>query len=142
MEEEEGDAVGSTPTAPEKMGTTESVAQDDVLCVCILPPAIWADPQVRLLLELRAISRGAGSKTRLSMRGMQLALRLAAVRLGMSGLPGWWAKVPAMREVEMLLFLHSGGDEEEFFETFSPHESLRTIIEAAAAQLAAQEAAL
>jgi hypothetical protein len=115
----------------------------DAEVMSILPPTIWSDPQVRLLLELRAISSGAGSRARISMRGVQLALRLAAARLGMSGLPAWWAKVPATRDTEMIVYLADGESPgEPFFETFPPFGPLRDLIKDAAAALAAQEAAL
>lgn len=123
---------------------TNPVSHEQAEIACVFSPVIYRDPLVRLALELKAVyaSWGAG-RIAPGMNGLQLALRLAAVRLELPGLPGWWAAVPAMRDVDMILYLYDGESPgEQFFETFPPFAPLRTVIEDAAAALAAQEAAI
>jgi hypothetical protein len=125
------------------MGTiNQSITQGEVLCV--LPPAIYGDPLVRLAIELRAVYAGWGAASIApSMRGLSLALRLAAVRLELPGLPDWWAAVPETRDTDMIVYLADGESPgEQFFETFPPFGPLRGLIEDAAAALAEKEAAL
>ena len=113
------------------------VSQDDVLVV--MPQAVYRDPLVRLLVEVRTAFAGWGAaKIAPSMRGIKLALRATAARIGMPGIPDWWSAVPPIRLTELLVWLY----EEDLRETFPPHGRLRTLIVEAAAALAQQEAGL
>ncbi len=127
--------------APRKtMGSTTSIVARPIPEVaCVLPAAAYRDPLVRLALELRATYAGWGAiAIAPGMNSIKLALRVAAVRLGMPGLPDWWPAVPAIRLVELLMWLH----EEDLPETFPPSASLRGLIEDAGSALAAVEAGL
>lgn len=118
------------------MDTTQSVSRFEPEVASILPAAAYRDPLVRLSLELRATYASWAIDLAPTMRSLKLALRAAAARLELPGLPTWWSAVPAIRLVELLGWLH----EENLRETFPPHAELRTLIEDAAAALAAQEA--
>jgi hypothetical protein len=118
---------------------TSQSNQPDGDVMCILPPSILRDPQVRLAMELRATYAYWGAiAIAPGTRGIKLALRATAARIGMPGIPDWWNSVPSIRLVELLRWLH----EEDLRETYPPHAELRTLIEQAARALAAQEAAL
>ena len=129
------------PPRPKKMGTAGILAQE---VMYVLPAPVYRDPLVRLSLELKAVYAGWGAASIApSMRGLSLALRLAAVRLELPGLPDWWAAVPETRDTDMIVYLADGESPgEQFFETFPPFGPLRGLIEDAAAALAVQEVGL
>jgi len=67
---------------------TSQSNQPDGDVMCILPPSILRDPLVRLALELRATYASWGAiAIAPSTRGIKLALRATAARIGMPGLP-------------------------------------------------------
>lgn len=118
---------------------TNLVSHEQAEIAYVFSSTTYASPEFRLLIELRATYAGWGAiAIAPGMNSIKLALRVAAVRIGMRGLPEWWPAVPAIRLVELLLWLH----DEDLRELYPPHEELRGLIEDAARALAAVEAGL
>jgi hypothetical protein len=117
----------------------QSVSRIEPEVACVFSHVVYRDPLVRLAFELRAVYAQWGAiEIAPSMRSIKLALRGAAVQLDMPALPAWWAAVPQIRLIDLLLWLH----DEDGHEVFPPHAELRVLIEDATRVLAAQEASL
>jgi hypothetical protein len=66
------------------------------------------------------------------MRGLRLALRVAAVRLKMPGLPNWWHSIPeaAAGVADLLAYFYDGesDDDPPLREVYPPHSALRGLV--------------